>query len=81
MQFEPVIQACLEPRVQIGLNPFEPVISNSPLRWIVRHLTVDLTVIRSITARTGEPGFAHAVTLERATAKIRVPLSPKGGVK
>ena len=81
MQFEPVISAWFEPRVQIGLNPFEPCVSNGPLRSIVRHLTGDLTVIRSITTRTGEPGFAHAVTLERATAENRVPSMQKVGVK
>ena len=81
MQFEPVISAGFEPRVQIGLNLFESGVSNSPLRSIVRHLTGDLTVIRSITARTGESGFAHAVTLERATAENRVPSMQKGGVK
>lgn len=81
MEFEPVSPARFEPLVQTGLNPFDPVFSDSPLRSIVRHLTGDLTVIRSITARTGEPGFAHAVTLERATAKIRMPLTLEGGVK
>lgn len=81
MQFEPVIAAGFEPRVQIGSNPFEPAISNSPLRCIVRHLTGDLTVIRSITTRTGEPGFARAVTLRRATAEIGVPLTQEGGLK
>lgn len=81
MEFEPVILAGFEPRVQIGLNPFEPVVSNSPLRCIVRHLTVDLTVILCITARSGEPGFACAVTLRKATAIILHKLTPRGGGK
>ena len=80
-QFEPVDLAGFEPRVQMGLNLFEPVISNCPLQCIVRHLTGDLTVIRSITARTGEPGFACAVTLRKATAVIRLPLTSTGGGK
>jgi len=79
--FEPAISTGFEPRVQIGLNPFKPAFSNSPLRCIVSHLTVDLTVILCITARTGEPGFACAVTLRKATAIILHKLTPRGGGK
>ena len=79
--FEPATSTGFEPRVQIGLNPFEPAFSNSPLRCIVSHLTVDLTVILCITARTGEPGFACAVTLRKATAIILHKLTPRGGGK
>ena len=81
MEFEPVISGGFELGVQMGSNQFEPAFSNGPLRCIVRHLTGDLTVIRSITARTGEPGFACAVTLRKATAVIRLPLTPRGGDK
>ena len=81
MEFEPVISGGFKPRVQMGSNQFEPPFSNGPMRYIVRHLTGDLTVIRSITARTGEPGFACAVTLRKATAVICLPLTPRGGDK
>jgi hypothetical protein len=70
MQFEPVILAGFEPRVQIGLNPFEPSKSNEKYFPYVRTLTGNLTVIRSITTRTGEPVFAFAVTLVIATARF-----------
>ena len=79
--FEPVDLAGFEPRVQMGLNLFEPVISNSFLIPYVRNLTGNLTVILCITARTGEPGFACAVTLRKATAVIRLPLTSTGGGK
>ena len=77
MEFEPVISAGFESRVQLGLNPFEPSESNRNQIPYVRSLTGNLTVIRSITARTGEPGFARAVTLRKATAIIRLPLTPE----
>jgi hypothetical protein len=79
--FEPAISIGFEPRVQIGLNPFEPVISNGFLIPYVSHLTGNLTVILCITARTGEPGFACAVTLHEATAIILHKLTPRGGGK
>jgi len=81
MEFEPVNLGGFEPRVQMGLNLFEPVISNSFLIPYVRNLTGNLTVILCITARTGEPGFACAVTLRKATAVIRLPLTSTGGGK
>ena len=77
MEFEPVISAGFESRVQTGLNPLEPIVSNRIQNPYVRSLTGNLTVIRSITARTGEPGFARAVTLGKATAIIRLPLTPE----
>ncbi len=77
MEFEPVIPCGFESRVQMGLNPFEPSDSNRNQIPYVRSLTGNLTVIRSITARTGEPGFARAVTLGEATAIIRLPLTPE----
>jgi len=70
MQFEPIIIPGFEPRIQIGLNPFEPVKSNEKYFPYVRCLTGNLTVIRSITTRTGEPVFAFAVTLVIATARF-----------
>jgi hypothetical protein len=81
MEFEPVILVGFEPRVQIGLNPFEPVVSNGFLIPYIRNLTGNLTVILCITARTGEPGFAFAVTLHEATAIILHKLTPRGGGK
>lgn len=70
MQFEPVILAGFEPRVQISLNPFKPLKSNEKYFPYVRTLTGNLTVIRSITTRTGKPVFAFAVTLVIATARF-----------
>ena len=81
MEFEPVNLGGFEPRVQMGLNLFEPVISNSFLIPYVRNLTGNLTVILCITARTGKPGFACAVTLHEATAIILHKLTPRGGDK
>ncbi len=89
MQFEPLIMLGFEPRIQIGLNPFEPVKSNEKYFPYVRCLTGNLTVIRSITTRTGEPGFAFAVTLVIATARflssltqiVRVHMNPKDRLK
>ena len=81
MEFEPVILVGFEPRVQIGLNPFEPVVSNGFLIPYIRNHTGNLTVILCITARTGEPGFACAVTLRKATAIILHKLTPRGGGK
>ena len=75
MQIEPVILAGFEPRVQISLNPFEPSKSNEKYFPYVRTLTGNLTVIRSITTRTGEPVFAFAVTLVIATARFLSPLT------
>lgn len=80
-QFEPVHLGGYEPRVQKGSNLFEPVISNRFLIPYVRHLTGNLTVILCITARTGKPGFACAVSLHRATAINLHKLTPWGGVK
>ena len=37
MEFEPVISAGFEPRIQIGLNPFEPVILTEKAVITVRH--------------------------------------------
>jgi hypothetical protein len=81
MEFEPVNLGGFEPRVQMGLNLFEPVISNSFLIPYVRNLTGNLTVILCITARTGKPGFACAVTLRKATGIILHKLTPRGGDK
>ena len=85
MQFEPIITLGFEPRIQIVLNPFEPIESNENCFPYVRFLTGNLTVIRSITTRTGEPVFAFAVTLVIATARFlssltqieRVHMNPK----
>jgi hypothetical protein len=61
MEFEPVILAGFEPRVQIDLNPFEPVASNRNGRIIVRHLTVMLMVYLKVNrARIGKPRFARS---------------------
>ena len=81
MEIEPAIPTRFAPRIQMGLNLFEPVVSNRNQTSYVRSLTGNLTVIRSITARTGKPGFARAVTLVRATAKIGVPLTQQGGAE
>ena len=70
MQFEPIITLGFEHQVQISLNLFEPVKSNGKYFPYVRCLTGNLTVIRSITTRTGEPVFAFAVTLVIATARF-----------
>lgn len=70
MEFEPVATRGFEPWVQIDLNPFEPVKSAVGSNTYVRCLTGNLTVIHSITARTGKPGFARAVTHVMATAQF-----------
>ena len=80
MQFEPIITLGFEPQVQISLNLFEPVKSNGKYFPYVRCLTGNLTVIRSITTRTGEPVFAFAVTLVRATARFLSSLTQIVGV-
>ena len=61
MEFEPVISTGFEPRVQIGLNPFEPVQPNRIGRIIVRHLTIMLMVYLKVNrARIGKPRFARS---------------------
>lgn len=59
MEFEPVICTLVAGWVQTGFEPFEPL---KEVGRYVRNLTRDLTVIRSITARTGKPEFARAVS-------------------
>ena len=38
MEFEPIISAGFEPRIQIGLNPFEPARSNRTCGLIINKL-------------------------------------------
>ena len=81
MEFKPVILAGFEPRVQIGLNLFDPVQSNRKDQIIVRHLTVMLMVYLKVNrARIGKPRFA------RSGSPLRGPASSvldrlKGGSK
>ena len=61
MEFEPFILGGFEPRVQISLNPFEPVQTNRIGRVIVRHLTIMLMVYLKVNrARIGKPRFARS---------------------
>ena len=65
MEFEPVIPAGFEPRIQIGLNPFEPaepnrtarLISNKLISMMIGIMMVYLKVNR---ARIGKPDFARS---------------------
>ena len=71
MEFEPVISTGFEPRVQIGLNPFEPVQSNRIGRVIVRHLIVMLMVYLKVNrARIGKPRFARSGSPFRGPAPL-----------
>jgi hypothetical protein len=86
MEFEPIIPAGFEPRVQIGLNPFEPGCSNRINRSLIRGLTRDLlrelTVLYNNTARTTSRYVARAEWLVCKTAIAQVVLSRrKGGSK
>ena len=81
MHLEQAIPMRSTPGLQVNPSPFQPTDSNRNPDSYVRHLTGNLTVILCITARTGEPGFARAVTLQRATAMIWRPLTSKGGAK
>ena len=86
MQFEPSVLAGFEPRIQIGLNPFELVLSIRINRSLVRHLTRDLirelTVLYNNTARTTLWIVARAGMLVLKTASARQILSHrKGGSK
>ena len=81
MHSETFIPVNLEPGSGVNPHPVQPSDSNRNLDSYVRNLTGNLTVILCITARTGEPGFACAVTLQRATAMIWRPLTSKGGAK
>ena len=61
MEFEPVISAGFEPRVQNGLNLFEPASTNRIGRIIVSHFTVMLMVYLKVNrARIGKPRFARS---------------------
>ena len=65
MEFEPVISTGFEPRIQIGLNPFEPadsnrnnrLISNKLISMLLGMMMVYLKVNR---ARIGKPRFARS---------------------
>jgi hypothetical protein len=65
MEFEPPIPAGFAPRIQIGLNPFEPtssnrttqLISNMMLSMLLGMMMVYLKVNR---ARIGKPRFARS---------------------
>ena len=86
MEFEPAISTGFEPRVQIGLNPFEPVQTNGTIRIIVRQLisrlTSDLIVLYTNTARTTLWIVARAEMLVVKTASAQVMWSRrKGGSK
>ena len=82
MEFEPVIPAGFAPRIQIGLNPFEPVKSNRTDRIIIRHLISDLIVFCKKTARTTLRIVSRAEMLVLKTASAHQLLSRrKGGSK
>jgi hypothetical protein len=65
MEFEPVIRAGFAPRIQIELNPFEPIasnrksqlISNKLISMLIGMMMVYLKVNR---ARIGKPRFARS---------------------
>ena len=85
MEFEPIISAGFEPRIQIGLNPFEPVgpnrttrlISNKLISMLIGMMMVYLKVNR---ARIGKPRFARSGLPFKAPAPS-VPNRLKGGSK
>jgi hypothetical protein len=81
MHSETFIPVNLEPGSGVNPHPVQPPDSNRNPDSYVRNLTGNLTVILCITARTGEPGFACAVTLHEATAIILHKLTPRGGGK
>jgi hypothetical protein len=86
MEFEPVILAGFEPRVQTGLNPFEPVASNGKsvitVNMLTSGITSELTVLCNNTARTTLWIVARAEMLVLKTASAQVIWSRrKGGSK
>lgn len=64
MQFEPVIPAGFAPRIQIGLNPFEPARSNSfdksPVSCLIRHLLAALQLFYKSSENNLTDCFSHA---------------------
>jgi hypothetical protein len=65
MEFEPVISAGFAPRIQNGLNPFEPVASNRYNRLISNKLIsmllgMMMVYLKVNRARIGKPGFARS---------------------
>jgi hypothetical protein len=65
MEFEPVIPAGFAPRIQIGLNPFEPAPSNRTTRLISNMLLsmmlgMMMVYLKVNRARIGKPGFARS---------------------
>jgi hypothetical protein len=86
MEFEPVISAGFGPRIQIGLNPFEPVASNRKsmvtVSMLTSGITSELTVLCNNTARTTLWIVARAEMLVLKTASAQVIWSRrKGGSK
>jgi len=85
MEFEPIISAGFEPRLQIGLNLFEPawpnrkfgLINNKLLSILIGMMMVYLKVNR---ARIGKPRFARSGLPFKAPAPS-VPNRLKGGSK
>jgi hypothetical protein len=65
MEFEPVIPAGFAPRIQIGLNPFEPASSNRTTRLISNMLLsmmlgMMMVYLKVNRARIGKPRFARS---------------------
>jgi hypothetical protein len=64
MQFEPVIPAGFEPRIQIGLNPFESACSNSfeksPVRNLISRLLAALQLFYKSSENNLTDCFSHA---------------------
>ena len=83
MEFEPAILPLFEPRIQIGLNPFEPACPNRTGCLIIRHLISDLIVFCKKTARTTLRIVARAEMLVLGTASALVILGfrREGGSK
>lgn len=83
MEFEPVISAGFEPRIQIGLNPFESVASNSKsvitVSMLTSGITSELTVLCNNTARTTLWIVARAEMLVLKTASAQVIWSRREG--
>jgi hypothetical protein len=64
MEFEPVISAGFEPRIQTDLNPFEPAVSNrnliSPVRMLTSHLLAALQLFYKSSENNLMDCFSHA---------------------
>ena len=83
MEFEPVIPAGFEPRMQTGSNPFESGRSNRTGGIIIRHLISDLIVFCKKTARTTLRIVARAemLVLRTASALMILGCRREGGSK